>query len=109
MPLVWTGRCSGGAGRLRRRGRALSDPAIPDESLRAAVVPLEQRVGRQTHRMTVELLGADESRAGHRELVQATLDLVRGLGLADTITDDTRRRKRILDRWALTLDQALAR
>ena len=83
--------------------------ARTDASLRAAVVPLEQRVGRQTHRMTVELLGADESRAGHRELVQATLDLVRGLGLADTITDDTRRRKRILDRWALTLDQALAR
>ena len=74
--------------------------ARTDASLRAAVVPLEQRVGRQTHRMTVELLGADESRAGHRELVQATLDLVRGLGLADTITDDTRRRKRILDRWA---------
>ena len=50
--------------------------------------------------MTVELLGVDESRPGVRELVQATLDLVRGLGLADTITDDTRRRKRILDRWA---------
>ena len=58
--------------------------------------------------MTVELLGADESRAGVRELVQATLDLVRGLGLADTITDDTRRSKRILDRWAVTLDRALA-
>jgi hypothetical protein len=42
-----------------------------------------------------------------RELVQATLDLVRGLGLADTITDDTRRRGRILDRWADTLDAAL--
>ena len=39
-----------------------------------------------------------------RELVQATLDLVRGLGLANTITDDTQRRKRILDQWARTLD-----
>ena len=81
--------------------------ARTDEALLAAVAPLEQRVGRETHRMTVELLGADESRAGVRELVQATLDLVRGLGLADTITDDTRRRKRILDRWAVTLDAAL--
>ena len=81
--------------------------ARTDEGLRAAVVPLEQRVGRQTHRMTVELLGADEARPGVRELVQATLDLVRGLGLADTITDDARRRKRILDRWATTLDAAL--
>jgi hypothetical protein len=58
--------------------------------------------------MTVELLGVDESRTGVRELVQATLDLVRGLGLADTITDDARRRKRVLDRWAVTLQEALA-
>ena len=40
-----------------------------------------------------------------RELVQATLDLVRGLGLANTITDDARRRDRILDQWADTLDR----
>lgn len=81
--------------------------ARSDETLLAAVAPLEQRVGRETHRLTVELLGADETRPGVRELVQATLDLVRGLGLADTITDDARRRKRILDVWADTLDAAL--
>ena len=74
--------------------------ARTDEALLAAVAPLEQRVGREMHRLTVELLGADESRPGVRELVQATLDLVRGLGLADTITDDPRRRNRILDQWA---------
>ncbi|HEU5456051.1 MAG TPA: TetR/AcrR family transcriptional regulator [Nocardioides sp.] len=81
--------------------------ARTDETLLAAVEPLEQRVGRDTHRLTVELLGADESRPGVRELVQATLDLVRGLGLANTISDDARRRARILDRWATTLDTAL--
>ena len=81
--------------------------ARTDETLLAAVEPLEQRVGRETHRLTVELLGADESRPGVRELVQATLDLVRGLGLANTISDDARRRARILDRWAITLDAAL--
>jgi len=81
--------------------------ARTDEALMSAVGPLEQRVGRETHRMTVELLGADESRPGTRELVQATLDLVRGLGLANTITDDARRRGRILDRWADVLDQHL--
>jgi AcrR family transcriptional regulator len=81
--------------------------ARSDETLLAAVAPLEQRVGRETHRLTVELLGADESRPGVRELVQATLDLVRGLGLANTITDDARRRRRILDQWAVTLDDAL--
>lgn len=82
--------------------------ARTDETLLAAVAPLEQRVGRETHRMTVELLGVDESRPGNRELVQATLDLVRGLGLASTITDDTRRRGHILDRWADVLDQELS-
>jgi AcrR family transcriptional regulator len=82
--------------------------ARTDAALLEAVVPLEQKVGRETHRMTVDLLGADESRPGVRELVQATLDLVRGLGLAATISDDTRRRNRILDQWARTLEGALA-
>lgn len=81
--------------------------ARTDEALLAAVAPLEQRVGREIHRMTVDLLGADESQPGVRELVQATLDLVRGLGLANTISDDARRRARILDRWARTLDATL--
>jgi AcrR family transcriptional regulator len=82
--------------------------ARTDPALLAAVEPLEQRVGREVHRLTVELLGADESAPGVRELVQATLDLVRGLGLANVVTDDTRRRARILDQWARTLDVALA-
>ena len=53
------------------------------------------------------MLGVDETVAGTRELVQATLDLVRGLGLANTISDDRRRRSRILDRWAEVLDDHL--
>lgn len=81
--------------------------ARTDPALLAAVQPLERRVGRETHKMTVELLRVDESRPGVRELVQATLDLVRGLGLAATVTDDARRRNRILDQWAVTLDGAL--
>jgi AcrR family transcriptional regulator len=82
--------------------------ARSDETLHAAVGPLEQRIGRETHRQTVELLGVDESRPGVRELVQATLDLVRGLGLANTLSDDSARRRRILDEWAVTLDRRLA-
>ncbi len=81
--------------------------ARTDATLHAAVGPLEHRIGRDIHRRTVELLGVDESRPGNRELVQATLDLVRGLGLANTITDDAKRRKRILDQWARTLDAQL--
>ena len=81
--------------------------ARTDEALLAAVGPLEQRVGREAHRMTVAALGVDESRPGVRELVQATLDLVRGLGLASTITDDSARRRRILREWADVLDREL--
>ena len=82
--------------------------ARTDATLLAAVAPLEQRVGREAHRTTVAALGIDESVPGSRELVQATLDLVRGLGLANTLGDDTRRRGRILDQWALVLDAHLA-
>jgi AcrR family transcriptional regulator len=81
--------------------------ARTDPALLAAVEPLERRVGREAHRLTLDALGADETRPGVRELVQATLDLVRGLGLANTISDDARRRRRILDQWATTLDDAL--
>jgi AcrR family transcriptional regulator len=78
--------------------------ASTDEALRAVLVPLEARVGREAHRVTVELLGVDESRPGVRELVQATLDLGRGLGLANLLTDDARRRRQIAREWARTLE-----
>lgn len=82
--------------------------ARTDLDLLAAVAPLERRIGRQAHRLTVDLLDADEARPGVRELIQATLDLCRGLGLADTLSDDGRRRGRILDEWARILDKELA-
>ena len=81
--------------------------ARTDEALREAVGPLEQRIGRETHRQAVALLGVDEVDVGARELVQATLDLLRGLGLAHTLADDSRRRERILDTWAMTLDDTI--
>ncbi|HEX2895654.1 MAG TPA: TetR/AcrR family transcriptional regulator [Marmoricola sp.] len=83
--------------------------ARTDPQLLAAVEPLERATGRETHRLTVEMLDVDESKPGARELVQATLDLIRGLGLANTITDDQTRRARILDRWAEVLDEELPR
>jgi len=83
--------------------------AAASEALRELTVPLEARLGREAHRAAIELLGADESVPGVREAVQATLDLARGLGLADTLTDDSRRRNRIIAQWAAMLDAALAR
>ena len=83
--------------------------ARTDPALLAEVAPLEQKVGRETHRLTVELLDVDAKEPGVRALVQTTLDLVRGLGLANTISDDTRRRKNILDHWAATIDTYVGR
>ncbi|XTZ13778.1 TetR/AcrR family transcriptional regulator [Micromonospora echinospora] len=73
--------------------------ARTDPELRAALVPLEARVGREMHRLTVALLDADERRPGVREAVQATLDLLRGLGVANLLTDDSTRRTALLNTW----------
>jgi AcrR family transcriptional regulator len=82
--------------------------ASTDESLRAMLAPLEAQVGREAHRVALELLGADESRPGARETVQATLDLARGLGLANLLSDDTKRRHQIARQWAKSLEPLLA-
>jgi len=95
-------------GPLFRAALQLWSVAATDDALRDVLVPLEARVGREAHRVTVELLGVDESRPGVRELVQATLDLARGLGLANLLTDDTRRRRLIVREWARTLELRLA-
>ncbi|AEB47675.1 MULTISPECIES: TetR/AcrR family transcriptional regulator [Micromonospora] len=73
--------------------------ARTDAELRAALLPLEARVGREMYRLTVELLGVDERRPGVREAVQATLDLLRGLGVANLLSDDSARRTALLHAW----------
>lgn len=82
--------------------------ASSDERLRERVLLLEAQVGRETHRVALELLGVDESVPGVREAVQATLDMARGLGLANLLSDDGRRRARVLRQWATMLDAAVA-
>jgi AcrR family transcriptional regulator len=81
--------------------------ARTDPALRAALVPLEARVGRELHHLAVELFGADESQPRVREAVQATLDLLRGLGVANLLSDDSRRRRAILTTWTGQLSQIL--
>jgi AcrR family transcriptional regulator len=81
--------------------------AAAEPQLRAQVVPLEARIGREIHHVVVELLGVDEQVPGVRETVQATLDLARGLGLANLLTDDGKRRARIANQWSAVLDATL--
>jgi AcrR family transcriptional regulator len=82
--------------------------AAADPALRAQVIPLERQVARAAHATAVRLLGADAEDARARPLIQATLDLARGLALADLLTDDSRRRRRVVEAWAAQLDLALA-
>ncbi|MBJ7906666.1 TetR/AcrR family transcriptional regulator [Streptomyces sp. NPDC004549] len=94
-------------GPLFRAALHLWVAASNEEQLRGRVTELEARVGRECHRIAVELLDADESRPGVRETVQGLLDLARGLGLATLLTDDTARRERVVAQWAVLLDEAL--
>ncbi|WP_197356610.1 TetR/AcrR family transcriptional regulator, partial [Streptomyces clavuligerus] len=83
-------------GPLFRAALHLWVAASHEPGLRARVAELEERLGRETHRMAVRLLGVDESAPGARETVQGVLDLARGLGLADLLTDDGVRRERVV-------------
>lgn len=94
-------------GPLFRAALHLWVAASNEEQLRPRVTELEARVGRETHRIAVELLDADESVPGARERVQGLLDMARGLGLANLLTDDGPRRDRVVAQWAALLDEAL--
>ena len=94
-------------GPLFRAALHLWVAAADEERLRPRVGALESRVGREAHRLAVELLGADETVPGVREFVQATLDMARGLGLADLLTDDSARRSNIVREWSHVLDGVL--
>ncbi|MFI5807245.1 TetR/AcrR family transcriptional regulator [Streptomyces sp. NPDC051561] len=94
-------------GPLFRAALQLWVAASNEDQLHARVTELEARVGRETHRIAVELLRADESKPGVREMVQGFLDMARGLGLANLLTDDGVRRDRVVAQWASLLEGAL--
>ncbi|MFF5519417.1 TetR/AcrR family transcriptional regulator [Streptomyces coeruleorubidus] len=94
-------------GPLFRAALHLWVAASNEDQLRPRVTELESRVGRETHRIAVDLLAADETVPGVRETVQGLLDMARGLGLANLLTDDAARRERVVEQWAGLLEQAL--
>lgn len=81
--------------------------AAADPALREMLLPLEEKFGRVSHAVAVEQLAADDSDPVVHRMVQATLDLARGLGLADVLTDDSARRREIVRHWAAQLDAVL--
>ena len=95
-------------GPLFRAALELWVAAAADPQLRRQIAPFERRIGREAHRVVVELLDADESEPGVRESIQATLDLARGLGLATLLADDRPRREAIVAYWVTTLEPTLS-
>lgn len=71
-----------------------------EPGLRERVRPYEEKFARGVYEQAVKLLRADVSDERTHRLIQATLDLARGLGLADVLSDDSARRKRIARFWA---------
>jgi hypothetical protein len=96
-------------GTLFRAALQLWVAAANEPQLGPRVQALEARIGREAHRTAVRLLGADESVPGVRETVQGLLDMARGLGLANLLTDDSARRERVVAQWESIIRQALAR
>ena len=81
---------------------AASDPALGD-----VIRPLELKLGRAAHKFVVVGLDPDGTRPQAHRLAQITLDLARGFGLADTLTDDSKRRAGVAAAWVEQLKAAL--
>ncbi|MFI5495168.1 TetR/AcrR family transcriptional regulator [Actinoplanes sp. NPDC051859] len=105
---VITGLVDAIGGELFRAALQVWTVAAADPELRAVVVPLERRFARGVHSRAVRLLRVDDSDPAVRALIQATLDLARGLALADVLTDDSRRRTGVIRAWSTQLAAALS-
>lgn len=77
--------------------------AASDDELRSRVLPFENKFSREVFGLAMGLLGFDKDDAEARQGVQATLDLARGLGLADLLSDDSARREQVVQFWGAQL------
>lgn len=78
--------------------------AASEPALRERVVKLQSQFSRRTFNAAAEFLGADLDDEPTRRILQTLMDLARGLGLADLLTDDTERRSKIAQFWAAELE-----
>lgn len=83
--------------------------AASDDALREQILPLEAKFARAAHAMTLAGLDPQGTDPNAFRLAQATLDLARGLGLAGTLSDDSRRRAQVVGTWVEQLTAALGR
>lgn len=73
--------------------------AASDSALRELILPMEAKFARAAHRMTLAILDPSGSDPRAHRAAQLTLDLARGLGLADTLSDDSARRVQVVAAW----------
>lgn len=83
--------------------------AASDPALRSLILPLEEKFARVAHQMTVAALDPAGGNPQTHRVAQVTLDLARGLGLADTLSDDSKRRAQVVDTWTDMVIAELAR
>ena len=72
---------------------------MSDDELRSRVLPFENKFSREVFGLAMGILGFDKDDTEARQAVQATLDLARGLGLADLLSDDSARREQVVTFW----------
>lgn len=82
--------------------------AASDSQLRELILPMEDRFARAAHAMTVAALDPSGTDPAAHRTAQVTLDLARGLGLADTLSDDSHRRAQVVAAWTDMVIAALA-
>ncbi|MGC5249295.1 TetR family transcriptional regulator [Gordonia sp. DT219] len=81
--------------------------AASDSALRELILPMENKFAHAAHRMTVAMLDPDGTDPRVHRIAQVTLDLARGLGLADTLSDDSARRAQVVAAWTEMASDAL--
>jgi AcrR family transcriptional regulator len=83
--------------------------AAVDDSLRDIIVPAENRYSREVTQLAALALDADMSDRGTRRLLNMTLDLARGLGLASALVDNTAHRDTVIETWSGILASGIRR
>lgn len=82
--------------------------AASDPVLRALILPMEAKFARAAHNRVMQALDPDGRNPQAHRIAQVTLDLARGLGLADTLSDDSRRRAQVVATWTELVSAALS-
>lgn len=81
--------------------------ARTDDTLRAALLPVERTVFESVHRAVVAVAADDDPRVP--TLVQFTIDLLTGSAMTKLLVDDSRSQELLLDRWRRAIPALLGR